>query len=122
MISVLEKSGSKNRLSVVKSSSLFRKYNLKTRADFDGVGVFVSCDPKTRKSPYIHRIEPLSPGKVAGLQKNDFIFEINGEDVVFSDFDYVIDLLKDRIEKNNLSIVVGNNKAYKKWIKAKRGK
>ncbi len=104
------------------SVSSFRKYHLKTRADFDGVGVFVSCDPKTRKSPYIHRIEPLSPGKLVGLQKNDYIFEINGVNVVFCDFDFVIDLLKDRISKNDLYIVVCNNKTYKKWMKANSGK
>ena len=97
--------------------SLFRKHSLHTRVGFDGVGVLVSCDPKTRKAPYVHRIEEHSPGMASGLRKSDFILSINDVDVVNMDFELVISLLKEHIANNDLFILVGNKKAFKKWNK-----
>ncbi len=95
----------------------YRECYLKTRPDFEGLGIHISCDPKTEKSPYIFRVEQNSPGMHAGLQKNDIIIEINGEEAIYMDFKYAIHLLRDKMTSNNLIIKVGDKKAYKKWVR-----
>ena len=89
-----------------------RSYFLKTRKDFDGLGIHISCDPKSGKSPFIYKIEPGSPAKLAGLLKNDYILEINGQYAANFDFHYCVDLLKELTLKNNIFLVVKNKKAF----------
>jgi C-terminal processing protease CtpA/Prc len=98
--------------------TLPRKCQLEVVPNFDGLGIHISCEPDTCKSPYIHEIEPNSPGLKGGLKKGDFILEINGEDAVNMDFNYVINNIKSHMETNDLVMTVGNQKVYKKWIKA----
>jgi hypothetical protein len=95
-----------------------RKTKLDLLPNFDGLGIHISCDPVTRKSPYIHHIEQNSPGAKGNLKKGDYILEINGEDAVNMDFDYVINNIKSHMEQNDLVMTVGNQKVYKKWVKA----
>ena len=96
-----------------------RKCFLKTRPDFDGLGIHIACDKKTRRSPYIYNIESNSPGSKAGLRKNDFILEVNDEDAVNIEFNTLIQKIQDYIKENNLNLTVGNDKAYKKWVKSR---
>jgi hypothetical protein len=84
---------------------------------FDGLGIHISCEPDTSKSPYIHHIEPESPGMKGGLKKGDFILAINGADAVNMDFNYVINSIKSHMETNDLILKVGNEKVFKKWVK-----
>jgi autotransporter translocation and assembly factor TamB len=100
--------------------SIPRKCFIFTRPDFDGLGIHIACDKKTRCSSYIHEVEPSSPGLKAGLRKNDYILEVNGEDAVSMDFTVLIAKIQDFIKDNNLCLTVGNDKAYKKWIKTSR--
>ena len=88
-----------------------------TKPDFNGLGIHIACDKKSRRSPYIHDIEPNSPGIKSGLRKHDFILEINGEDAVNMEFTSLINKIQDSIKDNKLRLTVGNEKAYKKWIK-----
>jgi hypothetical protein len=97
--------------------SIPRKCVVLTRPDFDGLGIHIACDKKTRLSPYIHEVEPDSPGAKAGLRKNDYILEINGEDAVFMEFTHLIKEIQNFIKENNLCITVGNEKAHKKWVR-----
>jgi C-terminal processing protease CtpA/Prc len=97
--------------------SIPRKCSISTRPDFDGLGIHIACDKKTRLSPYIHEVENGSPGIKAGLRKNDYILEVNGEDAVFMEFTQLINKIQNHIKENNLSLTVGNEKAHKKWVK-----
>lgn len=94
-----------------------RKCSISTRPDFDGLGIHIACDKKTRLSPYIHEVEIGSPGIKAGLRKNDYILEVNGEDAVFMEFTQLITKIQNHIKENNLCLTVGNEKAHKKWVK-----
>lgn len=94
---------------------------LKTREDFDGLGIHIACDKKTRRSPYIYNIEVNSPGACAGLRKNDFILEVNDVDAVNVEFNALIERVQECIRDNNLSLTVGNEKAYRKWVKSRSG-
>ena len=97
--------------------SIPRKCFLFLRPNFDGLGIHIACDKKTRRSPYIHEVEADSPGVRAGLKKHDFILEVNDEDAVNMEFNVLIKKIQDYIKENNLCLTVGNEKAYKKWIK-----
>ncbi len=97
--------------------SLPRDCPLQIVPTFDGLGIHISCEPETSKSPYIHHIEPDSPGLKGGLKKGDFILAINGADAVNMDFNYVINSIKSHMETNDLILKVGNEKVFKKWVK-----
>ncbi|RNA00905.1 hypothetical protein BpHYR1_015646, partial [Brachionus plicatilis] len=84
-------------------SSQPRKVCLQTIPGFDGLGIHIACDRKSRCSSYIYEIESNSPGAKAGLKEKEFILEINDEDVTL-------------IKESSLSLTVGNEKAFKKWI------
>ena len=94
-----------------------RQCRVFTKPDFNGLGIHIACDKKSRRSPYIHDIESNSPGLKAGLKKHDFILEINGEDAVSMEFTSLIHKIQESIKENNLCLTVGNEKAYKKWVK-----
>ncbi|CAF0762650.1 unnamed protein product [Brachionus calyciflorus] len=94
-----------------------RKVYLETIPGFDGIGIHIACDKKSRCSSYIYEIEPNSPGQKAGLKKNDFILEINDEDVVSLEFSLLINKIQSLIKQNSLYITVGNEKVFKKWCK-----
>jgi hypothetical protein len=100
--------------------SLPRKCSIMTRPEFDGLGIHIACDKKTRLSPYIHEVESDSPGCKAGLRKNDYILEVNSEDAVCMEFTCLITKIQTYIKENNLSLTVGNEKAHKKWIKSRQ--
>ena len=100
--------------------SVPRKCFLHTKPGFEGLGIHIACDKKTRCSPYIYEVESQSPGMKAGLRKNDFILEINGEDVVQLEFNALISRIQSLISEDNLCLTVGNEKAYKKWMKSEK--
>ncbi len=97
--------------------SIPRKCYLHTKPGYDGLGIHIACDKKTRCSPYIYEVEAGSPGTKAGLRKNDYILEINGEDVVALEFNTLIARIQSLIREDNLCLTVGNEKVYKKWMK-----
>ncbi len=97
--------------------SIPRKCHIVTRPDFNGLGIHIACDKKTRRFPYIYEIEPNSPGQKSGLRKNDYILEINEEDAVDMEFKELIGRIQEFIKQNQLCLTVGNDKAHKKWIK-----
>ena len=99
-----------------------RKVFLYTIPGFDGLGIHIACDRKSRCSSYIYEIEPNSPGAKAGLKEKDYILQINDEDVVYLDFDQLIKKIQTLIKENSLSITVGNEKAFKKWVKTHKKK
>jgi len=99
--------------------SIPRKCYIFTKPDFNGLGIHIACDKKTRRFPYIYEIEPNSPGMKSGLRKNDFILEINEEDAVDMEFKELIGKIQEFIKENNLCLTVGNEKAHKKWIKTR---
>lgn len=98
--------------------SIPRKISLHTKPGFDGLGIHIACDKKTRCSSYIYDIEPNSPGLVAGLRKNDYILEINDENAVSLEFNNLIQKIQNLIKDDNLTLTVGNEKAFKKWTKS----
>lgn len=109
----------KTNLQVEKfDNTLPRSCHLKLIPGFDGLGIHVSCNPETCRSPYIHRVEANSPGIIAGLRKGDFILAINNENAVDMEFTHAISLINEKIEARNLVLTVGNQKAMKKWIKS----
>lgn len=99
--------------------SIPRKCYILTKPDFNGLGIHIACDKKTRRFPYIYEIEPNSPGLKSGLRKNDFILEVNDLDAVDMEFKELINRIQEYIQTNNLCLTVGNEKAHKKWIKAR---
>jgi hypothetical protein len=96
-----------------------RKCVLHTKPGFQGLGIHIACDKNTRCSPYIYQVEANSPGLKAGLLKNDYILEINGEEVVFLDFNALIGRIQSLIKEDNLCLTVGSEKVYKKWMKSR---
>lgn len=98
-----------------------RKCFLHTKPGFEGLGIHIACDKKTRCSPYIYEVEQSSPGQRAGLRKNDYILEINGNDVTLLEFNELIARIQQLIREDNLCLTVGNQKVFKKWMKTKQG-
>ena len=61
--------------------------------EYSGIGAYVSQDPDTMES-YIARRMPNSPAEEAGLLPNDYICEIDGENVVGQDLNVVVAKIK----------------------------
>ena len=61
--------------------------------EYSGIGAYVSQDPDTMES-YIARPMPNSPAEEAGLLPNDYICEIDGENVVGQDLNVVVAKIK----------------------------
>lgn len=91
---------------VEKSEVALRHYTLKRTDSYDGLGITISADRKTRLNHRIRDVEYGSPGARIGLQKNDRIIQINGINVENMIFDNVLKLVKQGLDKNNLQLSV----------------
>jgi C-terminal processing protease CtpA/Prc len=65
-------------------------------------------------------VEATAPGEKGYVRKGDFILEINGDDAVDMEFDYVINVIKEHIHCDDLVLTVGDEKVLKKWIKNRK--
>lgn len=61
--------------------------------EYSGIGAYITQNPDTLVS-YISRPMPGSPAEEAGLQPNDYIYEIDGEDVVGQDLNIIVSKIK----------------------------
>lgn len=88
------------------SGAIPRTYTLKRSDSYDGLGISVSADSRTRSNHIIRDVEHGSPAQQVGLRKNDRIISINGTNVENIDFDDVLLLLKHGLDQNNLQLTV----------------
>jgi C-terminal processing protease CtpA/Prc len=85
-----------------------RHYTLKRTDSYDGLGIYISTDAKTRLNHRIRDIEPNSPGSRVGLRVNDRITHVNGINVENTQFGDVLVLIKQGLINNNLQFSVIN--------------
>lgn len=81
-------------------------YRLKSSTDYDGLGITIASDAKTRTHHFIREVEIGSPGHRAGLRQNDRIISVNNVNVENMDFSNVLVLLKEGRENDNLHLTV----------------
>ena len=61
--------------------------------EYSGIGAYISQDQNTMEA-YISRPMPESPAEEAGLMPNDYIYKVNGEDVVGLDLNIIVSKIK----------------------------
>lgn len=61
--------------------------------EYSGIGAYISQNPDTKEC-YIARPMPGSPAEEAGVLPNDYIYEIDGEDVLGQDINVVVSKIK----------------------------
>ena len=79
--------------SVYYTKEEFEELSESYSGEYSGIGAYVSQDPDTMES-YIARPMPNSPAEEAGLLPNDYICEIDGENVVGQDLNVVVAKIK----------------------------
>ena len=79
--------------SVYYTKEEFDELNESYSGEYSGIGAYVAQDPETMVS-YISRPMPNSPAEEAGLLPNDYICEIDGENVVGQDLTVVVAKIK----------------------------
>lgn len=79
-----------------------------TRGSFAGLGIQVQMDNEGPDKGYVKVVAPIddTPAQRAGMQPNDLIVEIDGEDVMGMSIDEAVSKMKgDRGTKINISVV-----------------
>lgn len=61
--------------------------------EYSGIGAYISQNVETMEA-YISRPMPDSPAEEAGLQPDDYIIEVDGEDVVGMDLNIIVSKIK----------------------------
>lgn len=79
---------------------------LRRTDSYDGLGILVASDTRTRLNHFIREVESGSPGARAGLRKNDRIIGVNGINVENIEFNDVLLLIKLGLDEDNLQLSV----------------
>ena len=75
--------------------------------EYSGIGAYIAQDQDTQEA-YISRPMPGSPAEEAGLQPNDYIYEVDGENVVGQDLNIIVSKIKGP-EGTTVDITVKHN-------------
>jgi len=64
-----------------------------SNGEYSGIGAYISQDPDTKEC-YIARPMPGSPAEESGVKANDYIYEIDGEEVLGQDLNIIVSKIK----------------------------
>jgi predicted metalloprotease with PDZ domain len=79
---------------------------LKRIDGYDGLGILIATDGRTRNEHFIRDVEIGSPGHRAGLRKNDRLISVNNVNVENTDFSSVLLMIRQGLDKDNLQLSV----------------
>lgn len=106
MRSVISSESSNRNTPVHFADERIHTYRMRRSNDYDGLGIMVAADAKTRNHPFIREVEIGSPAYRAGLRANDRIISVNNVNVENMDFGDVLLLIQQALDNDNLQISV----------------